>query len=140
MLEGLQDEINNWPNLVGASQKIIMATLNAPGSALIDDWVISPGPVLKSLNDIYTHYVSDETLGNLLTLLSQEGNEVLALRLDKATHIDLTASFVLNMFATLLAAGVCTQAEYDAILRLGQVQKSRAQELFGRQLTLGDFE
>jgi len=39
MLSGLQTEINNWPELGGASNKIIMTTLNAPGSAQVEEWI-----------------------------------------------------------------------------------------------------
>lgn len=140
MLDGLQAEIENWPILSGAGHKIMMSVLNEPGSASVEAWITSPTPVLKSLNEIYTYYVSDETLGKLLTLLSQEGNEVLALRLDKATHLDLTTPLVINLLGQLLSGGICTQSEHDALLRLGQIQKSRAEELFGRKLTLEDFK
>lgn len=139
MLEGLQDEINNWPALIGASQKIIMATLNAPGSAQVEEWITSPSAVLKSLNEIYTYYISDETLGRLINYLQQPENAVMALRLEKATHLDLATDLVITMLGQLLSDEICTQAEYGALIRIGQVKRSRSEELFGRKLTLEDF-
>ena len=140
MLEGLQTEIDTHPELTGASKQIKMDFLNAPGSANVEAWITAPDPVLVSLNVIYTYYISDESLGKLIAYLQDSANAVMALRLDKAAHIDMTATVVINILGTLFDADVCTQSEHDALIRLGQVKKSRAEELFGRKLTLEDFE
>lgn len=140
MLNGLKTEINSRPELAGASHEIIMAALNTPGTAENEVWITSPTPILKSINEIYTYYISDSTLAKLIIYLQQPENAVMALRLEKATHLDLATPLVINMFGILLANGVCTQAEHDALIRLGQIKKSRAEELFGRKLTLEDFE
>lgn len=139
MLNGLQTEIDQHPELTGASPRIIMAALNAPGSAQIEEWIPAPGEVLKSLNEIYTYYISDASMARLITHLQQPENAVTALRLEKAQNIDLSAPLVISMLGDLLTSGVCTQAEYDILIRLGQVQKSRSEELFGRKITMEDF-
>lgn len=139
MLNGLQAEIDKHPDLSGASPRIVMEALNAPGSAQVEVWITAPGGVLKSLNEIYTYYISDASLARLITYLQQPENAVTALRLEKAQSIDLAAPLVISMLADLLAAGVCTQTEYDTLIRLGQIQKSRAEELFGRKINMEDF-
>lgn len=140
MLEGLQEEIYLHPELSGASNKIIMNFLNEPGTAIIEEWITAPYIVLKSLNEIYTYYISDDTIGKLVTYLQQSENAVMAARMEKASHLDLSSSLVINILNQLLSDGICTQTEYDNIIQLGQIKKSRAEELFGRKITIEDFE
>ena len=139
MLEGLQTEINKWYDLTGASPNLIMNALNAPGSAEIETWITNSEKVLVSINEIYTYYISDTTIANLISYLQQPGNEVIALRLDKATHLDMSSSLVINILYGLVTNEICTQTEYDNLIRLGQIKQSRAEELFGRKLTKEDF-
>jgi len=139
MLEGLQTEIDTHPELTGASPKLVISKLNAPGSALIEAWITNPERVLVSINEIYTYYICDETLANLISYLQQPGNEVIALRMDKATHLDMSSSLVTTLLYQLLTDEVCTQMEYNTLIRLGQIKKSRAEELFDRKLTEEDF-
>lgn len=140
MLEGLQTEIDNWPSLSGASPRIIITTLNSPGTAEIETWISNPEKVLVSINEIYTYYICDATIAKLISFLQQPGNEVIALRLDKATHLDMTSSLVINILQKLITNEICTQTEYDNLIRLGQIKQSRAEELFGRKLILEDFK
>lgn len=139
MLSGLQEEINQHPNLVGASPQLVISKLNAPGSALTEALITNPERVLMSINEIYTYYICDATLANLISYLQQPGNEVIALRMDKATHLDMSSLLVTTLLYQLLEDEVCTQMEYNTLIRLGQIKKSRAEELFDRKLTEEDF-
>jgi hypothetical protein len=139
MLDGLQTEIDKYPVLTNAGAKAVMAKLNEPGSALVESWVTNPNEALYTVNEVYTYHISDESLGKLIALLVMPEYVVLALRLDKATRFDLSSSFVLGMLSNLLAGEIITQAEHDNLVRLGQVKKSRAEELFERKLTVEDF-
>lgn len=139
MLEGLQQEIEAHPELYGASPRIVIQELNTPGSAHVEAWITAPTPVEYSMNTIYTYYISNGSLQRLVTFLAQPENAALALRFEKATDFDLSSPAVLLMLSGLRDAGVCTEDEYVVLVRLGQVRKSRAEELFGRKLTLEDF-
>ena len=140
MLEGLQVEIDKHPELTGASRTVIMNALNEPGSAIAESWVVNPEPVMLTVNDVYTKYASNESLAKLIDFLDQPENKALKLRFDKATHFNLSNTTVRAMMKGLHFAGVITDDEYNAIKRRGEVRLSRAEELFGRKITLGDFE
>lgn len=139
MLDELQAEINNHPDLVTASPRIVMGRLNEPGSALEEAWVINPDPVMLTINDVYTGYISNESLDRLIDFLADPGNKAMALRFEKATHFNLSSPIVRGLLAGLYAAEVVTEAENAALERAGEVLKSRAEELFDRKITLEDF-
>ncbi|WP_321495646.1 hypothetical protein [uncultured Desulfobacter sp.] len=140
MLDGLQTEIAARSELAGASKKIIMAALNDPGSAETEAWVVSSAPVLVDKDDIYTYHISDATFVKLIDFLDSEAGRYMKARFDSANSFNLAATAVRTMLAGLYAAEICTEDEYKELLRLGEVQKSRAEELFGRFITAEDFE
>jgi len=139
MLVGLQEEIDKHPELVGASKEIIIKTLNKEGSAEVKTWVINPSPVMRTINDVYTKYISDASLTRLIDFLDQSENKALKLRFDKATHFNLSNDVVRTLMTRLHAAGIITDDEYNVLKRAGEVRLSRAEELFGRKITIEDF-
>ncbi len=138
MLSGLQDEINLHPELTGACKEIVVNTLNEPGSALVESWNINPEPVMISKNELYTHQISDATFRRLIDYL--EIDKYMAERIHAATDFNLSSLTVRAMIGALYAGGIATEAEYNSLLRLGEIKLSRAEELFGRKITVEDFE
>ena len=138
MLNGLQDEINLHPELTGACKEIVVNALNEPGSALVESWKINPEPVMISKNELYTHQISDATFRRLIDYL--ETDKYMAERIHTATDFNMSSPAVRSMMGSLYAGGVATEAEYSSLLRLGEIRLSRAEELFGRKITVGDFE
>ena len=138
MLSGLQDEINLHPELTGACKEIIINTLNEPGSAVIETQQRNPEPVMISKNELYTHQISDATFRRLIDYL--ETDKYMAERIHAATYFNMSSPAVRSMIGSLYAGGIATEAEYNSLLRLGEIKLSRAEELFGRKITVEDFE
>ena len=138
MLSGLQDEINLHPELTGACKEIVVNTLNEHGSALVESWKINPEPAMISKNELYTHQISDATFRRLIDYL--EIDKYMAERIHAATDFNMSSLAVRSMIGALYAGGIATEAEYNSLLRLGEIKLSRAEELFGRKITVEDFE
>ena len=138
MLSGLQDEINLHPELTGACKEIVINTLNEPGSALVESWKINPEQAMISKNELYTHQISDATFRRLIDYL--ETDKYMAERIHAATDFNMSSPAVRSMMGALYTGGIATEAEYNSLLRLGEIKLSRAEELFGRKITTEDFE
>lgn len=151
MLETLQQEINNnWPQLIGASPTIIINTLNMPGSfkgVYIDDteWRVKDEPSMISKNKLLTEYLSitsGQALSNFLDKTESFNRYVNKLFSNvEGDGINMSLGPVRDLFTYIYQTGsVCTESEYNSIMRIGERQLSRAEELFGRKITLEDFE
>ena len=138
MLSELQNEINLHPELTGACKEIVVNALNEPGSALVESWKINPEPVMISKNELYTHQISDATFRRLIDYL--ETDKYMAERIRAATDFNMSSPAVRAMMGALYTGGIATEAEYNSLLRLGEIKLSRAEELFGRKITTEDFE
>ena len=138
MLAGLIEEISAHPELNGACKEIVINTLNEPGSALVESWKINPEPAMISKNELYTHQISDATFRRLIDYL--ETDKYMAERIHTATYFNMSSPAVRSIIGALYAEGIATEAEYNSLLRLGEIKLSRAEELFGRKITVEDFE
>jgi len=150
MLEGLQNEINNHPDLVTASKEIVMQKLNADGSAMVetnDVIPVSENPIRLSKAFLLTTYLDKSqrtALRNMLTSAEQpEAGEDLQ---DFATIYHSDDVFFVNhptfrsMIDDLATPLLLSTDIVTAIKRLGERKISRAEELFGRKITAEDFE
>jgi len=150
MLEGLQTEIDSHPELTGASDRIIMAAFNEPGSAGIDEWVLSPTPVMISKNDLYTIYLGDASLAALLDFIngSETPNKLIKARLDAVIgeSINLALPKVQELLMYLHSQGIGTTEETDRLSKKGKIKKAVAHVLTAdepdgpRLLVEEDFE
>lgn len=138
MLAGLIEEIAAHPELTGACKEIVVNALNEPGSALVESWKINPEPAMISKNELYTHQISDATFRRLIDYL--ETDKYMAERIHVATNFNMSSPAVRSMMGALYTGGIATEAEYNSLLRLGEIKLSRAEELFGRKITVEDFE
>ncbi len=138
MLAGLIEEIAAHHELNGACKEIVINTLNEPGSALVESWKINPEQAMISKNELYTHQISDATFRRLIDYL--ETDKYMAERIHEATDFNMSSPAVRTIMGSLYAAGIATESEYNSLLRLGEIKMSRAEELFGRNITVEDFE
>jgi hypothetical protein len=149
MLEGLQDEIKNWPQLLGASPKLVMDVLNKPGSFIgvyTDDaeWTVKNEPAMISKSELMTRYLSlssGQAFSSFLDKIDPFNRYVNRLFSQvEGNGIDMSLGTVRDLFTYIYQTGsICTESEYHALMKLGERQLSRAEELFGRKLTEEDF-
>ncbi len=105
-----------------------------------------PMKFFLSKNELFTYHISDASFQALVNYLDTEAGKYIKMRLDAATQLDLASTLIRSLIADLCDAQVCTVAERDALLRMGEIKKSRAEELTeatgetARYLTLEDFE
>ena len=138
----LQSEIVGTPELTGASKEIIMSHLNRDGSALTETWTRIPleDQKIKLSRLALLTYLTAEQRAGLREMMASEAGADLAMLYNADNEYwinDLTFRGMLDALGSALGidAGVI-----DAIKRLGERQISRAEELFGRKLVIGDFE
>ena len=122
MLAGLIEEISAHPELNGACKEIVINTLNEPGSALVESWNINPEPVMISKNELYTHQISDATFRRLIDYL--ETDKYMAERIHTATYFNMSSPAVRSIIGALYAEGIATEAEYNSLLRLGEIGRA----------------
>lgn len=138
-LPGLYEELLGR-GLTRVSKKIALKALNKPGSANVPSWIVSSTPVLVDKDDIFTYHISEDTFTKLIDFRDSADGKYLKARLASATALNMASTAVRAMLLRLYQAQLCTEAEYVGLLRLGEVQLSRAEEVFNRKLTLEDFE
>ena len=108
--------------------------------------MVAQGEALISKNELFTYKISNDTFVKLIDYLGTEAGKYIKVRLDAADKLDMASSLVRSMVSELYAEGICTEAEYNALLRVGEVEKSRAEELtetvegIARYLTMEDFD
>lgn len=136
MLAGLQTEIDKHPDLAGASARIVMEKLNHPGSASTEELVKNENS--RRLPKANLLAMLDN--GNIQKLIDfMETQPVMKLLFDSASSFDPSHSKFVEMISTLEGASIISADEKTAILRIGERLKSRAEELFGRNITMEDF-
>lgn len=156
MLNGLQEEIDNNPLLINASKKIIMNYLNTPGTfqeTYTDDseWVVNETPILISKSEVMTKYLSMASGQSLCDFMEidQSFNKYINRIFTQVDGygIDLSLQSVREIFTYLYETfNICTETEFLNIMRLGERELTRAEELTNnaegtaRLLTLEDFE
>jgi len=141
MLDGLQTEINRYPELIGASKRITCQKINSePG--LVETWVVSSDICRVPKGDTLA-MLSNASQVKLYDWLKAESNEAKGFSLLFYAHDHFkTSDPVFRGTISLLhdPLALITLAEKDAILRLGERLQTRAEELFGRDIVEEDFE
>jgi hypothetical protein len=143
MLEGLQTEIDNNPSFAGASVKYILNTLNQDGSAQTETWAVMDTVTKVPKGDMMA-LLSTESQEKIFDFLAApttapaKGFNLFFYAHDQFTVTDAVFRGTIQLLHDPLT--LITATERDEILRLGERSISRAEELFGRKLTEGDFE
>ena len=141
MLENLQTEIDRYPELIGASKQIICNKINNT-PANVESWVVRSDEHKVPIGDMFA----------LLSLASQvklydwmeaktdpaKGFLLFYNKHDQFKVSDPVFRGTLELMCDPLL--LITETERDAILRFGERLQTRAEELFGRDITEGDFE
>jgi len=141
MLTGLQQEIDAHPELVGSSAKKRMEALNQDGSAQVESYVVKDDVVKIPKGDMMA-MMSVGSLASVITWMRAEADAT-AMVFHEFFNAHEQFKVTDPMFRAMisgLAPGLITTDERDAILRLGERPISRAEEVFGRKLTMEDFE
>jgi hypothetical protein len=143
MLSGLQEEIDRHPELTGAASNIIMDRLNRDGTASVETWVVSSEPCKVPKGDIMAAIALSGNLANVIRWMRAEADD---LALMFHTFFDAHEEFKTSdpvfrhLISGLQASSLISTFERDTILKLGERKISRAEELFGRKITMEDFE
>jgi hypothetical protein len=144
MLTGLQQEIDNCPELTGASKEIIINTLNADGSAQTEMWIVIPiaEQKIKLSKLAVLTYLSPAQRAGIRAMLADTSDAAQDFKMlyeaDNEFWInDLTFRSMLDTLGAVLSIDASVITE---IKRLGERKISRAEELFGRKITTEDFE
>lgn len=142
MLTGLQTEIDAHQELTGASKEIIINTLNADDTAQTETWTVRDDIIKVPKGDMLA-LMSASSIANIIRWMRAEADDnALAFHELYISHDQFTVTnLVFRAFIGLLhSLGKITADEQTAILRLGERKISRAEELWGRFLTVEDFE
>ena len=141
MLEGLQTEIDRYPELVGASNEIKMRAINS-ATAETELWVVRDDELKVPVGDMLA-LLSLDSQARLYDFMQTDTNEAKGFKLFYEKHDQFkVADPVFRGTIQLLhdPLNVLTVDERDIILRLGERLQTRAEELFGRLITAEDFE
>ncbi|MFP5223091.1 MAG: hypothetical protein ACLGSA_12445 [Acidobacteriota bacterium] len=140
MNELLREELTTDPLgllLKGAAPETAFAILNRPGTALFPIPLVSREPVFVEQKAL-TRMFSATSLGALEAFKGSPEGRAFKFVWETPGPLDIadagTRAFVLG----LAEVGV-SMDEIEQVLMLGEVQRSRAQELLGRPATLEDF-
>ena len=142
MLEGLQEEIDKHPEFIGASNRIIMNSLNEDDTAETESWDVNTVEVKVPKGDIMA-MLSMNSLGNVLTWMRAESDTTALIFHEfylAHERFKVTDTMFRSLVSNLETNGLITSDEKDNVLKLGERKISRAEELFGRKLTMEDFE
>ncbi len=140
MLAGLQEEIAKYPTLLGASNKIVKDYLNSTASnpeiliSSSEKINISKADLLAELSDVskvavFNFKEADTDASKAFKLLFEATNTF------TVTHVE-----TISKITALSTAGLITDTERDTILELGKRLQTIAETVFGRALTMEDFE
>lgn len=143
MLAGLQNEIDLHPDLTGAAPRIVMQKLNADGSAQLETWEKVPleDRKIKLSKLTLLTYLTPEQRTGIRAMLegTSDAEKDFAMLYNSDNEFwvnDSTFRAMVDMLGTTLPLPAET---VTTIKRLGERSISRAEELFGRKLTEGDF-
>lgn len=145
MLEGLQDEIDSRPNdFTGSGNKFIMEKLNADGSAQTETWQTVPESeeirhISRGLLLTYLTAAQRKGLRDLMASGTDDGEDVKMLYEADNIYRANNAAFI-GLIDALAVALSIDDAVVAEIKKHGQRSISRAEELFGRKITMEDFE
>jgi hypothetical protein len=143
MLNGLIDEIALHNELNGASKEIVINFLNQDGTAIVESWTNRNDESLKVPKGDMLALLSLESQVKLYDWLKAESDAAKGFSLFFYSHDQFkTCDPVFRGTIELLynPLSIITESERDSILRLGERKISRAEELFSRKVTMGDFE
>ena len=141
MLDGLQEEINAHSEFEGWSRRLIKEALNKDDTAQVETWEVN-NDIIKIPKGDMMAMISLSNLAVVLTWMKAEGD---ATALVFHEFYKAHDQFKVNdpMFRQLISGlesgGMISDEEKTSILRLGERKISRAEELFGRKLTMEDF-
>lgn len=144
MLNGLQEEIALHKELTGAAKEIVINILNADGTANIETWKTIPHTEQKitiSKAALLT-YVTQAERKNMRALMASgtDAGEDLKMLYEADDVFWVNDPTFIGMINSLSLAGIISVDAASAIKRLGERGMSRAEELFGRKITVEDFE
>lgn len=142
MLEALQTEISSRADLAGASQKIVIRTLNSE-DADVETWVVSENDCKIPRGDMLAllSLASQVKLSDWMDVKSTDAAKGFVLFYtahERFKTSDSTFRATISLLHDPLE--LITEAERDAILRFGERKKTRAEEIVGHLLTEEDFE
>jgi hypothetical protein len=132
LLAEIQSDID-----AGLGARLIAQRLNLPGGALVSSWVVADGdrPVDKEL---FLQALTIDDAANIQTLMdsgSRDG-QALKFKLGRSDTIDMSKKTNRDFVANLELAGAIAADTKGALLRLGEIEASRAQELWGEPVTI----
>ena len=142
MLARLEEEINNYPDLITASKDIIINVLNADGTAQVETWIVIDDVLKIPKGDILA-LMSPTSIANVVRWMRAEADDnALAFHELYLSHDQFTVTNTVfrNFISLLTSLGKITDSECNAILRLGERKISRSEEIWNRLLTTEDFE
>lgn len=144
MLDGLQAEIDSRPDLANGSKDYVISALNEDGSALTETYVTIPLEEQKikiSRLKLLTYLTGTQRAG-LRAMLEGTSHEEkdMAMLFYADDEYWINDPFFLVMLDTLASALSIDPTIVAEIKRLGERKISRAEELFSRKITEGDFE
>lgn len=132
-------EIQNDPaglGFIGAGANPITQRLNAPGSAQVQGWIVSTDdrPVAK---EQFLQLLSLAEAAGLQTLMDggSPTGQALKFKLGQSDSIDMSKAPNRDFMTALFNASIVSAATKDAMHRLGEVEQSRAQELWNEAVT-----
>ncbi|KAF0235052.1 MAG: hypothetical protein FD177_211 [Desulfovibrionaceae bacterium] len=139
-MSALTDELANDPfglGLKGAAPEIALAILNRAGTASVEGKVVSLIPMDISRAAL-TMCLGNESIANVQDFKESEAGKAFKFLWELPGEVDMTLPKIRDMISGFAQANLITEDERDAVLALGMVDMSRAQELLGRPATLED--
>jgi hypothetical protein len=133
-------EIQNDPaglGFAGAGANPITQRLNAPGSAQVQAWVVASTdrPVEKEKFLQLLTLAEAAAIQSLMDGATPTG-QALKFKLTQSASIDMSKATNRGFMSELLSGNIVSQDTHDAMLRLGEVEQSRAQELWNEAVTI----
>ena len=121
----------------GAGARPLAQKMNQPGSASVPAWIVATDarPVEKETFLQLLSMTEAAALQGLMDGGTPEG-QALKFKLSQSKTIDMSKQTNRDFMAALEAGGVVSVATRDAMLRLGEVEQSRAGELWGEAVTI----
>ena len=139
MNELLREDLTADPlglGLIGAAPEIALAILNRPGTALVPIPLVSRSPVLLEQKTL-TRMLSGTSLAILEDFKNSPEGKAFKFVWETPGPLDMADPGEREFILGLESVGV-SLAEVEAVLMLGEVKRSRAQELLGRPATMED--
>ena len=139
MLTGLQEEINKHTELSGASNKIILKFLN---ELKTETMIVSEEECLILKGDMLA-MLSLDNIVKVVEWKNAKGSnyaKVFYALYETHEHFKTSDLMFRGLMEILYSYNLISESEKNNILKLGERNKSRSEELFSKFLTLEDFE